>query len=97
MVLEWAGLPSECGYGGNRHNANGLSLTGYGDIGPTVVRVADNGHHEETSEGQQSLFSWAGEPAQPQGRNGKPKPSSLSLFEWALSTEQERELSGAGR
>ena len=33
----------------------------------------------------------AGEPARPQGRNGDPKPSSLSLFEWALSAEQEQE------
>ena len=35
--------------------------------------------------GQQSLFSWAKflaeGPAKPQGRNGKPKPSFLSLFE----------------
>ena len=52
--------------------------------------------------GQHSLFSCAEflavEPAQPQGRNGKPKPSSLSLFEWALNTEQEREkeMVGAG-
>ena len=40
-----------------------------------------------------------GEPAQPQGRNGKPKPSSLSLFEWAFSLEQdlEEELVGADR
>ena len=41
----------------------------------------------------------AEEPAQPQGRNGKPQPSSLSLFEWALSAEEEREKEpvGAGR
>ena len=45
-----------------------------------------------TCRGQQSLFSWAEflaeEPAQPQGQNGIPKLSSLSLFEWALSAEQ---------
>ena len=52
---------------------------------------------------QQSLFSWAEVlaegPAQPQGRNGKPKTSSLSLFEWAFNAEQERgkELVDAGR
>ena len=54
-----------------------------------------NGHGEEPAEGQQALFSWAEflaeEPAQPEGRNGKAKPSSLSLFEWALGNEQERE------
>ena len=65
--------------------------------------VPGNGYHDEADEGQQSLFSWAEflaeEPAQPQGRNGKPKPSSLSLFEWAFSLEQEREeeLVGADR
>ena len=39
----------------------------------------------------------AEEPTQPQGRNGKPKPSSL--FQWALCAEQERKkgLVGAGR
>ena len=40
----------------------------------------------DPAEGQQSLFSWAEflaeEPEQPQGRCSKPKPSSLSLFEW---------------
>ena len=33
----------------------------------------------------------AGELEEKQGRNGKPKPSSLSRFEWALGNEQERE------
>ena len=68
-------------------------------VEPAVV--IGNGHHsEEPAEGQQSLFSWAEflaeEPAQPQGRNGKPKPSSLSLFGWALNVEQEREAEPAG-
>ena len=67
------------------------------------LHLRGQGHHDEAPEPPQSLFSWAefmaGEPAQPQGRNGKPKPSSLSLSEWALNTEQEREkeLVGAGR
>ena len=41
----------------------------------------------------------AQKPVQPQGRNGKPRSSSLSPFEWALDNEQERqmELMGAGR
>ena len=57
----------------------------------------------EPTEGQQSLFSWAEflaeEPAQPQGRSSKSKSSSLSLFELALVTEQERwkEPVGGGR
>ena len=64
---------------------------------------AGNGHYDEPAEGRQSLFSWAeflaGKPAQPQGRNGKLKPSSLSLFQWALNAGQEREKEpiGAGR
>ena len=39
----------------------------------------------------------AEELTQPQGRNDKPKPSSL--FQWALCAEQERKegLAGAGR
>ena len=65
--------------------------------------VLGNRHREEPAEGQQSLFSWAEflveEPAQSQGRNGRPKPASTSLFEWALNAEQEREKEtvGAGR
>ena len=67
------------------------------------MRVADNGHHDEAADGQQSLFSWAEflaeEPVKPKGRSGKPQPATASLFEWAFSLEQEREeeLVGAGR
>ncbi len=65
--------------------------------------VNGSGHREEAAQGQQSLFSWAaflaGEPAQSQGRNGRPKPAATSLFEWALTMDQEREkeLVNAGR
>ena len=68
-----------------------------------VVGSNGNGHSEVPAEGQQSLFSWAEflaeEPARPQGRNGKAKPASTSLFEWALNSEQQREAEpvGAGR
>ena len=71
--------------------------------GHVVETISGNGHREETDEGQQSLFSWAEflgeEPAQSQGRNGKPKPSPLSLFEWALGNERvrEKDLVGAGQ
>ena len=67
------------------------------------LHLRGQGHHDEPAEGQQSLFSWAkflaGEPAQPQGRNGEAKPSPLSLFEWGLNAEQDREKEpvGAGR
>jgi hypothetical protein len=41
----------------------------------------------------------AEELAERTGRNGKAKPSSISLFEWVLGMEQERdgEPVGAGR
>ena len=77
---------------------NGLSSTGIGANGN------GNEHHaEEPAEGQQSMFSWAEflaeEPARPNGRNGKPKTASASLFQWALDKEQEREKEpvGSGR
>ena len=83
------------GNGTNGHHANG--------IGPTVELVLANGHHDEAPEPQQSLFSWAEfmaeEPVKPKGRGWKPQPATLSMFEWALEMEQEREEEpvGAGR
>ena len=61
-----------------------------------------NGHHDEAPEPQQSLFSWAEfmaeEPVKPK-RNRKPQPATLSMFEWAMTQEQQREEEpvGAGR
>ncbi len=59
-----------------------------------------NGHLDEEPEAQQSLFSWAEfmaeEPVKPK-RNGKPQPASLSMFEWAMEQEREKEPVGAGR
>ena len=92
-----------CGVNGNGdHDAIG--------IGPTVELILDtgqtingNGHHDETPEPQQTLFSWAEfiaeEPVKPKGRGRKPQPTTASLFDWALSLEQEREKEpvGAGR
>ena len=92
------------GNGTNAHNAAG--------IGPTVELVLGNGHHangngnghhEETPEPQQSLFSWAEfmaeEPVKPKRRKSKPQPATLSMFEWAMTLEQQREQEpvGAGR
>ena len=60
-----------------------------------------NKHQDEQDEPQRTLFSWAQfmaeEPVKPRGR--KPQPASLSMFEWAMSMEQEREEEavGAGR
>ena len=58
-------------------------------------------HHDEALGPQQSLFSWAEfiaeEPVKPKGHNRK--PATASLFEWALTLEQESEAEpvGAGR
>ena len=82
------------------NGASSLSAIGNGGNGNASEQANGNGHHEEPAEGQQSLFSWAEflaeEPAHPQGRNGKAKPSSLSLFEWALTAEQERDKEPVG-
>ena len=77
------------------HHANGN--------GHAAVEVNGNGHSDEAPEPQQSLFSWAEfmaeEPVKPRGRSRKAQPATLSMFEWALTVEQEREeeLVGAGR
>ena len=39
----------------------------------------------------------AEEPVKPKRRGRKPQPAALSMFEWALNMEQEREPVGAGR
>ncbi len=91
---------------GNGHHANGHDdLFGVGPaVEPAPVSVNGNGanghHDDEAEEPQQSLFSWAefmAEPAKPKRRNGKPQPASLSMFEWALEQEREKETVGAGR
>ena len=51
-------------------------------------------------EGQRSLFSWAEFLEEPDGKrqNGRPRPASASLFQWALSLQQaEVEPTSAGR
>ena len=90
------------GNGNGHHDADG--------IGPTVELVPVNGHSDEAPEPpawpadrQQTLFSWAEfmaeEPVKPKGRGRKPQPAAASLFDWALTLEQEweKELVGAGR
>ena len=77
-------------------------------IGQTVELVPvnghhGNGHHEDADEPQRSLFSWAefmaAEPTRPKGRRSRLQPASISMFEWALTLEKEREAEqvGAGR
>ena len=63
--------------------------------GIVVETAAANGHADVVEETQRSLFSWAEfmaeEPQKPSRRNGKEKPATLSMFEWALSLEEEKE------
>ena len=73
-------------------------------LGPTVELVpvhGANGGNDGESEPRQTLFSWgqflAVEPVKPRGRNGKPRPASMSMFEWAMEQEREKETVGAGR
>ena len=83
-------IPAEVHRNGTSHAAAAAETGGY--VG------------EASEAGQRSLFSWSeflyGESEdKPSRRNGKPKPSTLSMFEWALSLEQqqEEELVGTGR
>ena len=39
----------------------------------------------------------AEEPVKPKRRNGKPQPASISMFEWALEQEREKEPVGTVR
>ena len=68
--------------------------------GHAVIPANGNGHHDEALEPQQTLFSWAQfmaeEPVKTNGRNQKPQPASLSMFEWAMALEQEREAEPVG-
>ena len=80
---------------GNGRHANGN--------GHAPAPVNGNGHHDEEPEAQQSLLSWAEfmaeEPVKPKRRSSKAEPATLSMFEWAMTLEQQREEEpvGAGR
>ncbi len=76
------------------------------DLAPVAGHAPANGnghgyHEDEGTEPQQSLFSWAEfmaeAPVKPKRRNRKPQPASLSMFEWAMEQEREKETVGAGR
>ena len=78
-------LPPVNGNGRQAVPVNGNGSNGYHD-------------HEEATELQQSLFSWAEfmveEPVKRRGRN--PQPATMSMFEWAMEQEQEKETVGSG-
>ena len=95
--------------GNGRHDAIGIGPTV--DLFPANRHAPANGngangngrHDSKASEPQQSLFSWAEflveEPVGSRGRKSKPQPASLSMFEWAMTMEEQREKEpvGAGR
>ena len=100
------------GHHSNGHHADGIGPTvelvpangPANGHAPAPVNGNGNGHHgDEAPEPQQSLFSWAEfmaeEPVKPKGRKQKPQPATLSMFEWAMTLEQQREEEpvGAGR
>ena len=84
-----------------RHRADGG--TGTGQRARACQRQRQRPPATRPTEPQQSLFSWAEfmaeEPVKPKGHSRKAQPATLSMFEWALTVEQEREeeLVGAGR
>ena len=95
--------PESIGFNGN---GNGNGRHDPIEIGPTagLFPVNGNGNHDqEATESQRTLFSWAEfmteEPVRPNGRKRKPRPATISMFEWALNLERELEAEpvGAGR
>ena len=101
--------PEAVSVNGNGLNGNGHN--GADGLGPTVELVLKNGHeaaqvngdvnHDKNPEAEHMLFSWeeflVEEYAEPKGRIRTPKPAGASLFEWALTTDYEKESVGAGR
>ena len=86
--------------GNNGHHAN--------DLVPTVELVPANGLHpngngydDVSPESQQTLFSWAEfmaeEPVKPKRGGCKSQPASMSMFEWALELEQQKEKDAVAR
>ena len=86
--------PETVAVNGNGHHANGNGN------GHATIEVNANGHRDEAPKPQQSLFFWAEfmaeEPVKPRGRGRKPQPATLSMFEWALTLEQEGEAELVG-
>ncbi len=80
-------------------SGNGANMNGHAPV--PVNGNGANGRHDEAEEPQQSLFSWAEfmaeEPVRTKRRNRKPQPASMSMFEWAMEQEREKETVGPGR
>ena len=78
---------------GHANGANGNASVPVKDHAANGNGRGSNGtHSSDPGEGQQSLFSWAEfmaeEPVKPRSRSRK--PATTSLFEWALTLEEER-------
>ena len=91
------------GNGNGHHDAIGPTVELVLDNGYVAANgngVNGNGHDDEAQEPQQSLFSWAEfmaeVPVKPKGRGRKPQPGTLSMFEWALTLEQENKAEPVG-
>ena len=95
---------------GNGHHDDLFGIGPTVELAPANGHANGNGnghgHHDdetpEPSAAGGSLFSWAefmAEPVKPRGRRKKPQPASLSMFEWAMTLEEQREKEpvGAGR
>ena len=88
---------------GTNGHADAIGPAGELVLGNGHLPVNGNGHNAGELEPQRTLFSWAEfmaeEPVKTNGRRGKPQPATLSMFEWAMTLEQEREAEpvGAGR
>ena len=99
--------PVEIGPEAVRADGNGhlVAIGNTVEFIPASGRHANgNGHnHDEADKPEKTLFSWADfvaeEPVKPKRRSRRPKPAVASLFESALTMEQEREAEpvGAGR
>ena len=81
--------------------ANGNTPVNGNGHAPAPVNGSGSGHHEdEAPEPQRTLFSWAEfmaeEPVKPKRRSRKPQPATISMFEWALTLEQETEAEPVG-
>ena len=101
--------PEAVAVNGNGHHANGHDaigptvelVLGNGHAPVNGNGANGNGHHDDADEPQRTLFSWAEfmaeEPVKPKGRKSKPQPATLSMFEWAMEVEREKEPVGVGR
>ena len=83
----------------------------YTFIEPRVGYQMEQGEDDGTRDGAVTFEDYTGsvgsvgfspcaeKPVKPKGRCRKPKPATLSMFEWALTLEQERETEpvGSGR